>query len=163
MIDGKGRTDTVSAPHIFQPILKRDARPHRLVNRTRGVVLASRVEPAFDSAARRRGLLGRDTLPSDTVLAIAPSNAVHTFGMRFPIDVLFIARDGKVLKRVDSLPARRISGALRAFAVLEFAAGHAGVAQTTAGDYLALEEVTNGPSSSGGYEQRHVQGKADAS
>jgi uncharacterized protein len=112
-----------------------------LVNRTRGFVLATRVEIAFDSRARRRGLLGRQALPADTLLAIAPSNAVHTFGMRFPIDVLFVARDGRVVKRVVSMPARRLAAALRAFAVLEFAAAHDGVAETRVGDVLAFEEI----------------------
>ena len=133
----------MAKPHIFQALLKRGARRYRLVNRTRALVVADRIEPAFDSRTRRTGLLGRQMLPSDTVLAIAPSNAIHTFGMKFPIDLLFIARDGRVVKRVLSLPARRISAALRAFAVLEFAAGHTGVAATHPGDYLAIEEDTS--------------------
>ena len=102
-------------------------------------MLAARVEPAFDSRTRRTGLLGRNSLPHDTVLAIAPSNAVHTFGMRFPIDILFISRDGRVLKRVTALKARRLAAALRAFAVLEFGANHPGVAGTAVGDVLAIE------------------------
>ncbi|HXW08902.1 MAG TPA: DUF192 domain-containing protein, partial [Vicinamibacterales bacterium] len=99
------------------------------------------VEPAFDSRSRRQGLLGRPSLPADTVLAIAPSNAVHTFGMQFPIDVLFIRRDGRVLKRVQYLNARRIAVAWRAFAVLEFAAGSPGVASTMVDDRLEIEET----------------------
>ena len=125
-------------------MLKREARPHHLVNRTRDLALTASIEPAFDSHTRRRGLLGRQSLAPDTVLAIAPSNAVHTFGMQFPIDVLFVARDGRVLKKVVAMPARRISGSLRAFAVLEFAARHAGVARTEVGDYLAIEETASG-------------------
>jgi uncharacterized membrane protein (UPF0127 family) len=110
------------------------------VNRTRGFVLAARVETAFDSRSRRRGLLGRQALAPDTLLAIAPSNAVHTFRMRFPIDVLFVARDGRVVKRVVCMPAWRITGALRAFAALEFGAAHEGVARTRVGDLLTFEE-----------------------
>ena len=126
---------------MFQPLLQSTARSHRLVNLTRGFVLATRVETAFDSRSRRRGLLGRRELAPDTLLAIAPSNAVHTFGMRFPIDVLFVARDGRVVKRVVSMPARRIAGALRAFAALEFGAAHDGVARTRVGDVLSFEET----------------------
>ena len=128
--------------HIFSQFLKGAERPHRLVNRTHGVTLADQIEVAFDSKSRRRGLLGRRTFPADAVLAIAPSNAVHTFAMQFPIDVLFITRDGRVLKRVVSMPPRRISAALRAFAVLEFAAGNEGVARTAVGDHLVIEEVS---------------------
>jgi uncharacterized protein len=129
----------MAKPHIFQPLLARRDVPHRLVNRSRGLVLAMRVEPAFDSRTRRRGLLGRSTLPPDTVLAIAPSNAVHTFGMQFPIDVLFIRRNGVVVKRVQNLKPRRIAADLRAFAALEFAAGLEPVAATQVGDQLEIE------------------------
>jgi uncharacterized membrane protein (UPF0127 family) len=131
----------VAKSHIFQPLIARPESVHRLVNRSRNLVLAGRVEAAFDSATRRKGLLGRSALPSNIVLAIAPSNAVHTFGMQFPIDVVFIRRDGSVVKRVLNLKARRIAAALRAFAVLEFAAGHPPVAATQVGDRLELEAV----------------------
>ena len=120
-------------------------------------MLATRVETAFDSRSRRRGLLGRHALAADTMLAIAPSNAVHTFGMRFPIDVLFVARDGRVVKRVVSMRARRIAGALRAFATLEFGAAHDGVARTQVGDVLAFEETA--PSS----EHPAPAGRCDSS
>ena len=130
----------MAKPHIFRLLLSNPDRPYRLVNHTRSIVLAARVEPAFDSSGRRTGLLGRQSLPHDTVLAIAPSNAIHTFGMQFPIDVLYIRRDGTVLKRVLALKARRLSAAWRGFAVLEFGAGHPGVAATQIGDTLKVEE-----------------------
>ncbi len=125
--------------YIFDSIVVNPAARFRLLNRTRGLALASNIEPAFDSESRRRGLLGRTGLAIDTVLAIAPSNAVHSFGMRFPIDLLFIRRDGLVVKRVTHLKPRRIAAALHAFAVLEFAADHPGVAETQVGDVLAIE------------------------
>ena len=108
------------------------------MNGTRGLVLAETIEPAFESKARRRGLLGRESLPSRTVLAIAPSNAVHTFGMRFAIDVLFINRTGRVTKRVLGMKPGRVTAALTAFAVLEFAVGDPAVASTVRGDQLVL-------------------------
>jgi uncharacterized protein len=124
---------------LFTPILREPSGVWRLVNRTRSVVLATRIATAFDSRTRRTGLLKHDALPHDTVLAIAPSNAIHTFGMKFPIDVLYVRRDGTVVKRVRHLKARRISAALRAFAVLEFGADHPGVAATQVGDVLTVE------------------------
>jgi uncharacterized membrane protein (UPF0127 family) len=126
-------------PHLFTPLLARPDSPHRLVNSSRRLVLAARIETAFDSSSRRRGLLGRSSLPRGTVLAIAPSNAVHTFKMQFPIDVMFVRRDGRVVKRVTNVAPRRITVALRAFAVLEFAAGSEDVAATQVGDQLVIE------------------------
>ena len=54
-----------------------------------GEVLAS-LEVADTRAARRRGLLGRDGI--DGALLLAPARSVHTFGMRFPIDVAWLRR-----------------------------------------------------------------------
>ena len=131
----------MAKPHIFQPLLGGRAGGCRLVNRSKGIVLAETIEPAFDSRARRTGLLGRDALAADAVLAIAPSNAVHTIGMRFPIDVLFITRAGRVTKRVLQLRPLRLAASLSAFAVLEFAAGHPAVAATVVGDQVDVVSV----------------------
>ena len=129
----------MASAHFLQPLLAPRAPARRLVNRSRDITLARRIEAAFDSRTRRTGLLGRQGLSPDAVLAIAPSNAIHTFGMQFSIDVLFVSRDGTVMKRAIAMKPRRISAALRAFAVLEFTAGHAGVALTRVGDQLAVE------------------------
>jgi uncharacterized protein len=127
------------ASHFLKPLLGDAPLPFRLLNASRGIVLATKVEAALDSASRKRGLLGRDTLPVTAALIIAPSNAVHMFGMRFAIDVLFTRRDGEVVKRVIALERRRIAIAWRAFAAIEFAAHHPGVAATIVGDRLTIE------------------------
>jgi uncharacterized protein len=62
-----------------------------------GRVLAS-VEVATSRADRRRGLLGRDGL--DGALLIERTRWVHTIGMRFPVDVAYLAADGTVVKTV---------------------------------------------------------------
>ena len=100
--------------------------------------MAASLEPAFDSASRKRGLLGRDALPPGHALIIAPSNMVHTFFMRFPIDVVFAARDGRVLKVRVNVPARRLVGALRGFAVIEMAANEVPASGTSTGDRLVV-------------------------
>ena len=102
--------------------------------------MATTLEQAFDSASRKRGLLGRDGLPAGHALIIAPSNMVHTFFMRFPIDVLIASRDGRVVKARTSVPARRIVGALRGFAVIEMAANELARSGTLAGDRIVVAE-----------------------
>lgn len=129
----------MSRPHVFRPLFQQEAHRLLLRNQTTGAVLAQTIEAAFDSRARRAGLMGRPSFAPGAVLAIAPSNAVHTFRMRFPIDVLFITRQGRVVKRVLGLKPRRIAASLRAFAVLEFAAGNPEVLSTTVGDQVGLE------------------------
>jgi uncharacterized membrane protein (UPF0127 family) len=90
-----------------------------------GRVVVPDLQVAIDSATRKKGLLGRDGLPAGSGLVIAPSNAVHTFFMRFAIDILFLSRDGRVLKLKEAVPAWRLAGAFRGYAVLELGAGQA--------------------------------------
>ena len=109
--------------HFLAPLLKKDAAALALFVEGRHEPLAVTVEAAFDSATRNRGLLGRDGLAADAALVIAPTNAVHTFGMRFPIDVIYCAKDGRIVKVRPNLVRGRISVAIGAFAVIEMAAG----------------------------------------
>lgn len=111
--------------HFLSPMLKDPAQPWTLRLRDGGTVLANTVEPAFASASRNRGLLGRDSLAPGTAIILAPCGAVHTWFMRFDIDVVYCDRDGRVLKCVAGLRPWRFSGVLRrGFAVIELAAGH---------------------------------------
>jgi uncharacterized protein len=114
--------------------------PYLLRNMRTGLPVATNLEAAFDSASRNRGLLGRNGLGPGHALIIAPTNMVHTFFMRFPIDILFVSRDGTVVKASCSVPAWRIVGALRGFAVIELHANSLTESQTQRGDRLALVE-----------------------
>ena len=71
-------------------------------------------------------------------MVIAPCSAVHTFGMQFPIDVIFAARDGRILKIRQNMRAGRLTGAIGAFATIEMAEGEAGRHGLKAGDHLEL-------------------------
>jgi uncharacterized membrane protein (UPF0127 family) len=63
---------------------------------------------------------------------------VHTFFMRFPIDIVFVGRDGIVRKVSEGVPARRLAGSLRAFAVIEMAAGSLAACPVARGDRLSV-------------------------
>jgi uncharacterized membrane protein (UPF0127 family) len=121
---------------FLNPLLRPGATNHVLENvRTRRVV-AAQLLAAFDSASRRQGLLGRDGLPPDSALIIAPSNAVHTFFMRFAIDIAFVRRDGRVIKVRSAVRPYRLAASLRAFAVIELPAGALEQSDTMRGDTL---------------------------
>ena len=109
-----------------------------LRNLRNGAVLATTLEAAFDSSSRRKGLLGRDGLATGSATIIAPCSAIHTFFMRFTIDVIFASRDGRVVKIYPVLPPGRIGFALRAFAAIELPAGTVAAANVARGDILAL-------------------------
>lgn len=84
-----------------------------------------RVLCAEHFADRLRGLLGREALTRRYGLWIRPCNAVHTFGMRFPIDLVFVDRHGHVLGVDAELVPGRIRFRRGAHGVLELAAGAA--------------------------------------
>ena len=110
-------------------------------NQTRGTVLATAAGVADSSATRRSGLLKHETLPEGEGLWIAPCEAVHTVGMKFAIDVLYLDRKRKVLKVRERMVPWRISGCLRAHSVLELPAGMAGKTGTLAGDQLEFVQL----------------------
>jgi uncharacterized membrane protein (UPF0127 family) len=124
--------------HFLRPLLSRAGATGALVNERTGSVIATVLEAAIDSASRRRGLLGRDGLAESHGLALAPCSSVHTFFMRFPIDIVFVARDGRVLKIVERLGAWRIAGSLRAFATIELPAGTLRAVGLVAGDRVII-------------------------
>jgi uncharacterized protein len=126
---------------FLRPLVHRDHAPYELVDSEVGSLIAAVVEPALDSKSRRRGLLGRSTLPEHHALVIAPCNAVHTIGMQFPIDVIFVASDGLVVKIVERLGAWRMAGALRASVTVELAAGMVRRTRVSVGDRLLIQRA----------------------
>ena len=124
---------------VNAPSGSRKARPVtrlKIVNLTRETVLAESAEVADHGAARNKGLLGRDGLPVGGGLWIVPCEAVHTFGMRFAIDLVYIDRN-KIVKKVRSGVAPwRLSGCLSAHSIIELPAGVVASSQTCPGDRL---------------------------
>ena len=125
--------------HKFLFGARSKAPPGRLMNARTGEVVADAAELAVTSASRRRGLLGRDGLDPGAALIIAPCNSVHTFFMRFAIDVVYVDRAGRVRKIVRALRPWRISAAMFAWAVIELGAGGLDGCDIERGDRLYVE------------------------
>ncbi len=123
---------------FLNPLLKAPRQTHHLQNCRNGRILAISLTPAFDSKSRRKGLLSHASFDEGAAMLIAPSNAVHTFFMRFPIDILFAARDGRVVKTCAMVKPWRIAASLRAFAVIELPSGTLARCETRPGDMLAI-------------------------
>jgi hypothetical protein len=94
---------------------------------------------AGTSRERRMGLKYRTALSPEAGLWIAPCEAIHTFGMHIAIDALFLDRNFRVRKIRTELPPRKFAFCIRAYSVLELAAGAAANAATRAGDQLEFE------------------------
>ena len=109
-----------------------------LVNERTKQPVVTAVEVAATSAARRRGLLGRDSLDPSAALIIAPCSAIHMFFMRFAIDAVFVDRGGRVLKVAHNVRPWRLAASLGAYVVIEMSAGTARRADVAIGDRLFL-------------------------
>lgn len=130
----------MSREHFLQPALGPGVWGLR-VERT-GMSLATRLEIAGRSDTRRKGLLGREGLPAGHALVLAPCQGVHTFGMRFPIDIVGVDRGGRVVTIRQAVPRRRVVMALRAFAIVELSAGECAAAGVQVGDRLVPQQTS---------------------
>jgi uncharacterized membrane protein (UPF0127 family) len=116
-----------------------DSRLFEAINISKGVVVAGRVEWAGTSAARRRGLLGREQIECDEGAYIVPTQWIHMFGMQFPIDVAFLDCRGRVLHMCHALEPNRLSPIVwRAEGALELSAGTLLETSTEVGDIIEL-------------------------
>ena len=109
-------------------------------NQTRNTVLAARAEVADTASKRRTGLLKHHGLDAGQGLWIVPCEAVHSFGMKFAIDVIYLDRKKRVRKVRPAMVPWRMSACLLAHSVLELPTGTIEASGTLPGDQLVFEE-----------------------
>lgn len=108
-------------------------------NSTKKTQLAARVQIADSLLSRLVGLLGKRSLDPDSGLLIFPSNSIHTVGLRFPIDVVFLGRDWRVQDLCESVPPFRLTWPRwKAQSVLEIPVHSIRNSRTEVGDQLLL-------------------------
>ena len=113
----------------------------RAFNETKRTELAGDVRLARSLWAKFWGLMGRRPLPDGQGLLLKPCTSVHTFFMRFPIDVIFLDRTSKVVKIIPAMkPWRAALGGRGAHSALELNGGSAEAAGLEVGDTLAIAE-----------------------
>jgi uncharacterized protein len=111
----------------------------RLTNRTKNTVLAENVFIANTPFKRIKGLLGQKVFLPNQALILDHCNSVHTFFMRFPIDVLFVDQDYKVICILPNLNPNRISPIYwHSSKVIELPAGKLEATNTKVQDHLQL-------------------------
>ena len=112
-----------------------------------GRCVARRVQMACSFRSRCIGLLRQTNIPEHGGLLLVPGGSIHTLGMRFTIDVVFLSRQMKVLELVECVPPWRIVIAPRDTAiVLELAAGKIAATCLKAGTYLTVDAAPADPS-----------------
>jgi uncharacterized membrane protein (UPF0127 family) len=115
--------------------------PVSVRNQTRNAILGEAVEVADTSEKRRVGLLRHERLAPGEGLWIKPCESVHTFFMKFAIDLVYIDKKLKVRKVCRAVPPWRLSACLTAHSILELPAGTIERTGTQAGDELSIEKV----------------------
>lgn len=110
-----------------------------MLNLDREVEVGCAIEVADTAARRSKGLLGRTGLGQGEGLWIVPCEAIHTFAMKFPIDLVYLDRQRRVLKVRRSVRPARISACLRAHSVLELRSGTVNTTGIQPGDRLEFQ------------------------
>ncbi|HAH21580.1 MAG: hypothetical protein A2Y00_05745 [Omnitrophica WOR_2 bacterium GWF2_43_52] len=112
----------------------------KIINKTRDVLLAEHAVIADKPFVRMKGLLGKKQLLDKHALVLKPCNSIHTFFMRFAIDVLFLDRQNNIVKMYASLKPWRLSGIFpSAFFCIELPSGVINKTHTCIGDQVFLE------------------------
>ena len=101
-----------------------------------GTCILPKVARTTNAWDRLRGLLGRPRLQPGEALLIDPCPSVHTIGMSYPLDLLFLDADFRLLKQVDGLKPLRWAGCRNARATLELAPGSLRLLALSTGDHL---------------------------
>jgi uncharacterized membrane protein (UPF0127 family) len=106
---------------------------------TTGALIADRVALANTTFRRLRGLLGRRHLSPGEALWLRPCNGVHTIGMLFAIDVIFLDQDLRIVRLIENLrPFRFTLPTLKARSVIELAAHSIAAIGLRPGDQLRI-------------------------
>ena len=114
----------------------------KIINQTKGIVLAESAELAESFFSRLKGLLGRSGLANGEALIIKRCNSIHTLFMRFPIDVMFVGKDNRVVKTLSKVKPFRLSGVyFGACLAIELPSGVIVASQTKEFDLLNFETV----------------------
>ena len=111
----------------------------RILNVSKGTIVAEDVAVARSFWGRFCGLMLRREMPADEALLIEPSASIHTAFMRFPIDVVFLNREMQVVKVAENVRPYRVALS-RGHSALELNAGSAGKADVQKGDRLVIVE-----------------------
>jgi len=111
----------------------------KAVNLRTGTTLATNVKVADNIFTRMKGLLGKKELPTGDALWIKPCFSVHTFFMKFPIDVIFLNKTNQVIAAVSNLTPNRITRLYpQSFSVLELPPGTIVASNTEVGDEIKI-------------------------
>ena len=117
-----------------------------VTNADRGTVLGEAIEVAATAAQKVKGLLGRECLADGQGLLFKGAASLHTFFMQFPIDIIYMDKNGKVLKSARGVrPFKLVMAPFRSYYALELPVGAINRSTTRVGDRLSfLDDADEG-------------------
>ena len=112
----------------------------QIFNVTKGVVIAQQAKLARTLGQRLKGLLGCSALGQDEALILKPCDSIHTFFMRFAIDVLFLDKNMQIIRLIPRIPPNRLSPIVWAsLMAIELPTGKISQTNTQLGDIIGIE------------------------
>lgn len=110
-----------------------------VLNATKSIVVATQAELAVSLGQRMKGLIGRSSLPFNEALILKPCSSIHTFFMRFAIDVLFLNKEMRIIRMLQNMPPNRLGPIVwTSIMAIELSAGKIGQTNTQPGDLIEL-------------------------
>ena len=110
-------------------------------NTSRNTVVGGTIEVVETAAQKVKGLLGRDGLEEGHGLLFKGAGSLHTLFMRFPIDIIYTNKQGKVTKTAKAVrPYKLVAAPLRCYYAVELPVGAITASNTQVGDYLDFDD-----------------------
>lgn len=107
-------------------------------NINKNTSIASNAGLADNFLSRFKGLLGTKQLETGKGLVIRPCSSIHTVGMNYDIDVLFVDSEDNIIKVIRNMPASKFSLCRKSSYVVELPAGSIDATGTVVGDKISL-------------------------
>lgn len=113
----------------------------QIFNATKEAVIAREAQLAASLGQRMKGLLGKKSLSADEALILKPCCSIHTFFMRFAIDVLFLDKNMRIIRLIQNMSPSRLSPIVWASCMaIELPAGKISQTNTHVGDRVEFQE-----------------------
>jgi uncharacterized membrane protein (UPF0127 family) len=113
-----------------------------ITNTSRKTVIGESIEVAETASQKVKGLLGREGLDRGQGLLFKGAGSLHTLFMRFPIDIIYTNKQGKVVKTAGSVrPFKLVAAPLRCDCAIELPAGVIAASNTQVGDNLSFDDA----------------------
>jgi uncharacterized membrane protein (UPF0127 family) len=113
----------------------------RIINTNTKLIIADEVIIANSFYTRLKGLMFKEVFNDGTAMMITPCNMIHTFFMKFSIDIVFISKNNEVIDIIEDMKPGKVSHMVgKAVGVIEFPAGVVNRMKIQIGNFIRLQD-----------------------